>query len=969
MLGNLLKTIFGSANDRFLKKTHKTVEQIRALEPSYENLTDEQLQNKTSEFKKRFVEGETLDNILVEAFAVVREAGKRVYGMRLFDVQMIGGIVLHKGMISEMKTGEGKTFVATLAVYLNALEGKGVHLVTVNDYLATRDATWAGKLYNFLGLSVGCIVHGFSDRERRDAYACDVTYGTNHEFGFDYLRDNMKFRLGDMVQRPFNFAIVDEADSILIDEARTPLIISGSAEDSSDLYQKIDVLIRKLEGGDFEKDEKQKNVMLTDAGIEKMENLLRDAGMLRGETLYDVQNISIVHHINSALRAHKMFARDVDYIVKDGKVVIIDEFTGRMMDGRRYSDGLHQALEAKEDVEIEMENQTLASITYQNYFRLYKKLGCMTGTAMTEAAEFEEIYKLHVAEIPTNVPVRRIDHEDDVYLTAKEKYEAVINLIQECHDRRQPVLVGTISIEKSEHLSKLLKEQRIPHQVLNARHHEQESLIISQAGCPGAVTIATNMAGRGTDIKLGGNLDMRLEQELRHIDDEKLRLEREQEIRAQHALDEETVKKAGGLFVIGTERHESRRIDNQLRGRSGRQGDSGGSKFYVSLEDDLMRIFGSERLDSMLRRLGVKEGEAISHSWISKALQRAQQKVEARNFDIRKHLLRYDDVMSDQRKVVYQQRLEIMASEDISAMVEAMRHEVVDDLVNDHIPENTLVEEWDLEGLQRAVERVFGLHLDVKKWAKSDVMSDIDIREKIRAETTRSYQAKEKASGAENLRNAEKSVVLRTLDTVWKEHLLVLDHLRQGINLRAYAQNNPLNEYKREAFNLFHVMLRHLREDVAGILSRFDMSHTTPQSLSDLLTPDMDLSDLAELLPNWIRNDEELVTAIPSQLADPMTHILDAVPHPEPEIVKKTKPASTGGRKPLKAANADTMLSKREEVSKKLKKASSKKIKTLDQKDPSTWGMVQRNADCPCSSGKKYKHCHGSLILESEDGK
>ena len=640
MFAQILKVLFGSANERFLKKTHKTVEAIRSLEPVLEPLTDEQLRGKTTEFKERIQRGETLDELLVEAFAVVREAGRRVYGMRVFDVQMVGGIVLHKGMISEMKTGEGKTFVATLAIYLNALSGKGVHLVTVNDYLAKRDAAWAGKLYNFLGLSVGCIVHGLMDEQRRAAYNADITYGTNHEFGFDYLRDNMKFHKGDMVQRPFNFAIVDEADSILIDEARTPLIISGSAEDSSDLYGRIDVLIRKLQDSDIEKDEKQKSVMLTEAGIEKMEQLLREVDILRGETLYDVQNISVVHHINSALRAHKMFARDVDYIVKGGKVVIIDEFTGRMMEGRRYSDGLHQALEAKEGVDVEMENQTLASITYQNYFRLYKKLGCMTGTAMTEAAEFEEIYKLRVIEIPTNVPAIRKDHEDDVYLTEKEKLEAVIKLIKECNDRRQPILVGTISIEKSEQLSKLLKMERIPHQVLNARQHEQESLIIEQAGCPGVVTIATNMAGRGTDIKLGGNLEMRLEQELSQIEDPRLREEREQEIRAQHTVDTQTVRDAGGLFVIGTERHESRRIDNQLRGRAGRQGDPGGSKFYVSLEDDLMRIFGSDRLDAMLRRLGVKEGEAISHTWISKALQRAQQKVEARNFDIRKHLLR-----------------------------------------------------------------------------------------------------------------------------------------------------------------------------------------------------------------------------------------------------------------------------------------------------------------------------------------
>ncbi len=963
MLSHLLKTIFGSANDRFLKKTKKTVEQIKDLEPVLEKLSDEELQGKTAEFKERLKAGETLDDLLVEAFAVVREAGKRVYGMRLFDVQMVGGIVLHKGMISEMKTGEGKTFVATLAVYLNALSGEGVHLVTVNDYLASRDSAWAGKLYHFLGLTVGCVVHGISDRQRRDAYAADVTYGTNHEFGFDYLRDNMKFRLSEMVQRPFNFAIVDEADSILIDEARTPLIISGSAEDSSDLYEKVDVLIRNLVEGDFEKDEKQRTVMLTDAGMERMENLFRDSGMLRGETLYDVQNISLVHHMNSALRAHHMFARDVDYIVKDGEVVIIDEFTGRMMDGRRYSDGLHQALEAKEGVDVEMENQTLASITYQNYFRLYKKLGCMTGTAMTEAAEFEEIYKLHVAEIPTNVPVIRMDMEDDVYLTAREKYAAVIELIKERHAKHQPLLVGTISIEKSEVLSELLKKEKIPHQVLNARQHEQESLIISQAGCPGAVTIATNMAGRGTDIKLGGNLDMQLEHALSRIEDEQLRAEREREIRAQHALDEETVKKAGGLFVIGTERHESRRIDNQLRGRSGRQGDPGGSKFYVSLEDDLMRIFGSERLDSMLRRLGVKEGEAISHGWISKALERAQQKVEARNFDIRKHLLRYDDVMSDQRKIVYQQRLEIMKADDISEMVDAMRHELVEDLVNDHIPADTLAEQWDVSGLEAIVERIFSLTLDIKKWVEVDGVSEGEIRERLLDAVDKAYKAKEVESGTEHLRDAEKSVVLRTLDAVWKEHLLVLDHLRQGINLRAYAQNNPLNEYKREAFNLFHTMLRHLREDVTGILMRFDMSHTSKKSLEDLL-PDMDLSDLEELLPDWGGSDEELKTPSAPHLLNSVTRALSDL-QMMPEVTKKPK---TAARKPLKAANASQAKKNTTEAAPK--KTSTKKAATpksasapskMDPKDPSTWGMVQRTADCPCGSGKKFKHCHGDL--------
>lgn len=980
MFAQMLKVLFGSANDRFLKKTYKTVETIRSFEPILEKLTDEQLRNKTGEFKERLQKGETLDDLLTEAFAVVREAGKRVYGMRVFDVQMVGGIVLHKGMISEMKTGEGKTFVATLAVYLNALSGKGVHLVTVNDYLAKRDAAWAGKLYNFLGLSVGCIVHGLFDEQRRKAYASDITYGTNHEFGFDYLRDNMKFHKGDMVQRPFNFAIVDEADSILIDEARTPLIISGSAEDSSELYGRIDVLIRQLTDSDVEKDEKQKSVMLTESGIEKMEQLLREATILRGETLYDVQNISVVHHINSALRAHKMFARDVDYIVKGGKVVIIDEFTGRMMEGRRYSDGLHQALEAKEGVEVEMENQTLASITYQNYFRLYKKLGCMTGTAMTEAAEFEEIYKLRVIEIPTNVPAIRIDNEDDVYLTEKEKLDAVIKLIKECNSRRQPVLVGTISIEKSEQLAKLLKAERIPHQVLNARQHEQESLIIEQAGCPGVVTIATNMAGRGTDIKLGGNLEMRLMQELSQIEDLRIREEREQEIRAQHAVDAQTVRDAGGLFVIGTERHESRRIDNQLRGRAGRQGDPGASKFYVSLEDDLMRIFGSDRLDAMLRRLGVKEGEAISHTWISKALQRAQQKVEARNFDIRKHLLRYDDVMNDQRKIVYQQRLELMGEADVKEMIDAMRHEVIDDLVTDAIPQDSLLEHWDLEGLEKAVERILNLHLPIKQWAESESMSEREIREKITIAADEAYTKKEEESGAEHLRHTEKSVLLRTLDTVWKEHLLVLDHLRQGINLRAYAQNNPLNEYKREAFNLFQVMLRHLREDVTNVLSRFDTSHAAPSSIDNIFTPHIDLSKLKELLPDWVRADEELKTPPSPALLNPATRAFSPTAM-EAEVVKRPR----AKRQPLKAANAapatpsstDTPDTKKVSA----KKSSSSKTKTTASKKKSdkavadtinkdiSFENVQRNANCPCGSGKKFKHCHGAVETTDTEAK
>ncbi len=677
MFGALARRVFGTANERFLKGLRKNVEFVNALEPELEGLSDDELRARSSLLRERLEAGEDLDDLLPDAFATVREAAKRTLGQRHFDVQILGGVVLHRGMIAEMKTGEGKTLVATLAVYLNALSGKGVHVVTVNDYLAQRDAEWMGSIYRFLGLSVGCIVHGLTDAERRQAYACDVTYGTNNEFGFDYLRDNMKFRLEEMVQRPFNFAIVDEVDSILIDEARTPLIISGPAEDSSELYTRMNQLMPQLDGEDFEKDEKARSVSFTEPGVEKLEGLLRQCGLLQEGELYDIGNISLVHHANQALRAHKLFSRDTDYVVKDGRVVIIDEFTGRMMEGRRYSEGLHQALEAKEAVPIQQENQTLASITFQNYFRLYPKLAGMTGTAMTEAGEFSEIYSLEVVDIPTNVPCIRADDDDEVYRTVAEKYDAIVELIRDCRERGQPILVGTVSIEKSEQLASMLKKKRIPHHVLNARYHEQEAAIISQAGASGAVTIATNMAGRGTDIQLGGNPDMRIRQELKDPDDEAGKAR----IRAETAADRETVLAAGGLFILGTERHESRRIDNQLRGRSGRQGDPGGSRFYLSLEDDLMRIFGSERIDGMLQKLGLQEGEAIIHPWVNKALEKAQQKVEARNFEIRKNLLKFDDVMNDQRKVVYEQRKELMSAEDVSHTVTDMRHQVVEDLV------------------------------------------------------------------------------------------------------------------------------------------------------------------------------------------------------------------------------------------------------------------------------------------------
>ena len=724
MLGSLAKKIFGSANDRYLGKLGQKVRQINALESELEALDDAGLRARTQMFKARLEGGESLDDILIEAFATVREAAKRTLGQRHFDVQLLGGMVLHKGMISEMKTGEGKTLVATLPVYLNALTGKGVHVVTVNDYLAQRDAAWMGQIYNFLGLTTGCIIHGLTEQQRRDAYACDVTYGTNNEFGFDYLRDNMKSRLEDMVQRDFNFAIVDEVDSILIDEARTPLIISGPAEDSSELYMQIDKIIPQLEEEHYEKDEKQRSVTLTESGGERIEELLAEAGLLEDGSLYDVTNVSLVHHVNQALRAHTLFQRDTDYIVKDGRVLLIDEFTGRMMEGRRLSDGLHQAIEAKEGANIQQENQTLAAITFQNYFRLYPKLAGMTGTAMTEAAEFIDIYNLEVTEIPTNVPFVRIDDDDEVYRTAAEKNEAIITLIEGCHKDGQPVLVGTVSIEKSEHLSALLKKRGIPHKVLNARYHEQEAMIVAQAGSLGAVTIATNMAGRGTDIQLGGNIDMRVQQEAEHIEDEAERNRVIQQITDEVTAAREEVLKAGGLYVVGTERHESRRIDNQLRGRSGRQGDKGHSKFFISLDDDLMRIFGSERMDGMLRKLGLQEGESIVHPWINKALEKAQQKVEARNYEARKYILKYDDVMNDQRKVIYEQRRDLMRTDDVHDTVSEMRLDTIDSIVTRCIPPNAYAEQWDIDGLHEETLRLLGLDLPVVDWAKEEGIAD-----------------------------------------------------------------------------------------------------------------------------------------------------------------------------------------------------------------------------------------------------
>ena len=818
MLSALAKTLFGSENDRVLKKMRVSVDAINALEPELEKLSDEELVARTPWLQERIQNGETLDDLLVDAFATVREGSKRTLGQRHFDVQLLGGIVLHEGKIAEMKTGEGKTLVATLAVYLNALKGRGVHVVTVNDYLAQRDSAWMGAIYEFLGLSVGVIVQGLSDEERQMAYQSDVTYGTNNEFGFDYLRDNMKFRLEDMCQRDFEFAIVDEVDSILIDEARTPLIISGPAEDSSELYRNVNELIPELLDADYEKDEKQRTVMLTEAGTEKIEQLLQEKELVSGEGMYDSQNISVVHHVNQALRAHKLFTRDVDYMVRNDMVVIIDEFTGRAMEGRRYSDGLHQALEAKEFVTVQNENQTLASITFQNYFRLFPKLAGMTGTAMTEASEFAEIYALDVVEIPTNTDVNRQDEDDEVYRTESEKWSAIIDLIEDCRKRGQPALVGTVSIEKSEILSNLLKKKRIEHQVLNARFHEQEAQIIAQAGAPGAVTIATNMAGRGTDIQLGGHAEMRIANETDGND-----TARENEIRSEVVVEKNKVIGANGLYVIGTERHESRRIDNQLRGRSGRQGDPGASKFFLSLEDDLMRIFGSERMDGMLKKLGLEEGEAIIHPWINKALEKAQQKVEARNFDIRKQLLKYDDVMNDQRKVIYEQRREIMNAEDVNATVTDMRHEVIESLVNKTIPAGTYHEQWDLDTLAAEVAGTLNLDEDIKQWADEEGVADQEILERLLEASNRRLAEKAANYGSELFRMAEKSILLQVIDQQWKEHLLALDHLRQGINLRAYAQRDPLNEYKREAFNLFDEMLESVRHTITGALSNLEI--------------------------------------------------------------------------------------------------------------------------------------------------
>ena len=817
MLNNLAKKIFGTPNDRYIKKINVIVEEINKLEDSMKILSDSDLKNNTSKLKKVFEKEKQLDAILPEAFATVREASKRVLGQRHYDAQLVGGITLHQGKIAEMKTGEGKTLVATLPAYLNALTGNGVHVVTVNDYLASRDSEWMGQIYKFLDLSVGCVIPDLEDEKRKEAYKCDILYATNNELGFDFLRDNMKFSFEQMVQRPFNFAIVDEVDSILIDEARTPLIISGPTEDNSSLYREINTIVPLIKDDDIEIDEKTKGVTLTETGNENVEKILKNKNLLKGDNLYSPENVSIVHHVNQAIRANRLFEKDTDYIVNQEKVVIIDEFTGRIMEGRRYSDGLHQALEAKENVSIKNENQTLASITFQNYFRMYPKLSGMTGTATTEAAEFAEIYNLEVISIPTHKKMIRIDHNDEVYRTADEKWTSVINSIKNANIKKQPVLVGTTSIEKSEMLSNLLKKQKIKHNVLNARNHKEEANIIAQAGEPGAVTIATNMAGRGTDIQLGGNLEVISKN-----------LEVTEKNKENHNKNKEVALSNGGLFVIGTERHESRRTDNQLRGRSGRQGDPGESKFFLSLEDDLMRIFGTEKLDSVLVKLGLKNGEAITHPWVNRALQKAQQKVEGRNFEIRKNLLRFDDVMNDQRKEIFEQRKDLMRDDSITEFLQDIRNDIIEEIINTNIPEKAYVEQWNINGLTNECKKL-GLNVDIKEWSQKDGITEKEVKELVKKEAESKIQEKINVFGEENMKKIEKQIMLQVVDQNWKEHLLQLDQLRQGIGLRAYAQRDPLNEYKSEAFNLFHEMLNNIRNQVTAILLNIELVSDIPE--------------------------------------------------------------------------------------------------------------------------------------------
>jgi preprotein translocase subunit SecA len=903
MISKLLSKVFGSRNDRTVKRMRKTVERINAIEPEFEALSDEQLQGKTEEFRRRINDGETTEALLPEAFAVVREASKRVFGMRHYDVQLIGGMVLHGGKIAEMKTGEGKTLMATLPAYLNALGGNGVHVITVNDYLASRDADLMGRLYGFLGLKTGVIVSGLETQQRREAYASDIVYGTNNEFGFDYLRDNMAFSMDEKVQRELNFAVVDEVDSILIDEARTPLIISGPAEDSSELYTRINTMVPKLarveqeDGpGDFSVDEKGKQIHLTEDGHQRVEELLSEGGLLReGESLYDAANINLMHHFNAALRAHVLYQKNVDYIVSNGQVVIVDEFTGRTMPGRRWSDGLHQAVEAKEGVPIQNENQTLASITFQNYFRLYQKLAGMTGTADTEAYEFQQIYALEVVVIPTHKPMIRDDMGDLIYLSAEEKFEAIIEDIKDCHKRQQPVLVGTTSIEVSEYLSGLLDKAKISHEVLNAKQHEREADIVALAGSPGAVTIATNMAGRGTDIVLGGNWQVELDA-LGKDPDEATVSTLKSDWKARH----EVVLKAGGLHIIGTERHESRRIDNQLRGRSGRQGDPGSTRFYLSLEDNLMRIFASERVSAIMQKLGMQRGEAIEHPWVSRAIENAQRKVEGHNFDIRKNLLEYDDVANDQRKVIYEQRNELMASDDISEAVKVIREDVINEVINEYIPPQIIEEQWDVEGLVERLEEGFGLKLDIPGWLESDSsLHEEPLRQRILDELVKAYDARESEAGVEVLRHFEKAVMLQVLDTLWKEHLAAMDYLRQGIHLRGYAQKNPKQEYKRESFEMFSQLLDRIKVEVIGVLAKVQV------------------------------RAEEDVEAVEEQRR---TNVQVSYEHDEVSALGTEE-------KPGEGEEAEPQ----------------------EQPFVREGKKVGRNEPCPCGSGKKYKQCHGRI--------
>jgi preprotein translocase subunit SecA len=910
MLGAIVKTIFGSSNERYVKSLDKTVRQIAAFEPAMEAMSDDELAAQTPKFRRMLSEGSTLDDLLPEAFATVREASRRVLGLRHFDVQMIGGIVLHRGEIAEMRTGEGKTLVATVATYLNALEGKGVHIVTVNDYLARRDAEQMGHLHNFLGLTIGVIVPNMSEYERRDAYAADITYGTNNEFGFDYLRDNMKHERSQMVQRPFNYAIVDEVDSILIDEARTPLIISGPTDDKSDLYMLVDAVVKQLVPEDYDADEKGKNVVLTEDGVEKAERILENAGLLVGSNLYDVENTQVVHHLDQALKAVVMFKRDTDYIVKDDKIVIIDEFTGRMMDGRRWSNGLHQAVEAKEGVQIEPENQTMASITFQNFFRMYPKLSGMTGTAATEAAEFYDIYKMNVVTIPTNVPVLRIDEEDEFYKNTLDKFGAIAKLIREKNEIGQPVLVGTVSIEKSELLSDFLRKEGVQHSVLNARFHEMEAHIVAQAGRLGMVTIATNMAGRGTDIQLGGNIEFRAEDELRDLEG----AEREAglaRIKAEVAEEKAKVLAAGGLCVIGTERHESRRIDNQLRGRSGRQGDPGLSKFYLCLEDDLLRIFGPDTLFSKMMNSNLADGEAIGSKWLSKAIETAQKKVEARNYEVRKQVVEYDNVMNDQRKVIYEQRSDIMDADTVDDVVVDMRHDTINAIVADTCPPGTYPENWNLEQLKERTLDVLGIEVPIEAWIEEDGIDPESVEERVTELADAHMAAKMSEDDPSIWRQIEKSILLDRLDQHWKEHLATLDALRQVVFLRAYAQKTPINEYKTEAFGLFERMLETIREDVTRILAVSELRMQEPPQLPEL--------------PDFLTGH-----------IDPLTGFDDSADGDGSAAQAAMFGGFASAPQPAVGPGASG-------------------------ENPYANLTISRNAPCPCGSGNKYKHCHGAL--------